>query len=127
MFNSTFNCKFYNYYKYISQVFIILWHTNTLWCRLYCLLLLFLKICFYWTYYFYAYEVLLYNCIHFIRFVQLVYPLFMYHAGCCYSTVLKNSHACVEGAMHHDCPICFEVGVQLLFSICYFLDGELKL
>jgi RING finger/CHY zinc finger protein 1 len=28
--------------------------------------------------------------------------------GCCYSTVLKNSHACVEGAMHHDCPICFE-------------------
>jgi RING finger/CHY zinc finger protein 1 len=22
--------------------------------------------------------------------------------------VLKNSHACVEGAMHHDCPICFE-------------------
>ncbi|CAO2183052.1 unnamed protein product [Urochloa humidicola] len=28
--------------------------------------------------------------------------------GCCYSIVLKNSHACVEGAMHHDCPICFE-------------------
>ncbi|KAL6614604.1 hypothetical protein ACP70R_036874 [Stipagrostis hirtigluma subsp. patula] len=28
--------------------------------------------------------------------------------GCCYSTVLKNSHPCVEGAMHHDCPICFE-------------------
>ncbi|KAL5227385.1 hypothetical protein ABZP36_015650 [Zizania latifolia] len=28
--------------------------------------------------------------------------------GCCYSVVLKNSHACVEGAMHHDCPICFE-------------------
>ncbi|KAM0903684.1 hypothetical protein ACQ4PT_018465 [Festuca glaucescens] len=28
--------------------------------------------------------------------------------GCCYSTMLKNSHACVEGAMHHDCPICFE-------------------
>ncbi|TVU35296.1 hypothetical protein EJB05_17180 [Eragrostis curvula] len=28
--------------------------------------------------------------------------------GCCYSTVLKNCHACVEGAMHHDCPICFE-------------------
>jgi RING finger/CHY zinc finger protein 1 len=21
---------------------------------------------------------------------------------------LRNSHACVEGAMHHDCPICFE-------------------
>ncbi|TYJ02528.1 hypothetical protein E1A91_A13G235800v1 [Gossypium mustelinum] len=28
--------------------------------------------------------------------------------GCCYSILLKNSHPCVEGAMHHDCPICFE-------------------
>ncbi|WVZ69042.1 hypothetical protein U9M48_017894 [Paspalum notatum var. saurae] len=28
--------------------------------------------------------------------------------GCCYSTALRNSHACVEGALHHDCPICFE-------------------
>ncbi|THU58589.1 hypothetical protein C4D60_Mb03t15960 [Musa balbisiana] len=28
--------------------------------------------------------------------------------GCCYSIVLKNSHSCVEGAMHHDCPVCFE-------------------
>ncbi|CAJ1972148.1 unnamed protein product [Sphenostylis stenocarpa] len=28
--------------------------------------------------------------------------------GCCYSTLLKNSHPCVEGAMHHDCPVCFE-------------------
>ncbi|CAL5206388.1 unnamed protein product [Lathyrus oleraceus] len=27
---------------------------------------------------------------------------------CCYSTLLKNSHPCVEGAMHHDCPVCFE-------------------
>ncbi|GMH11867.1 hypothetical protein Nepgr_013708 [Nepenthes gracilis] len=27
---------------------------------------------------------------------------------CCYSVVLKNSHPCVEGAMHHDCPVCFE-------------------
>jgi len=31
--------------------------------------------------------------------------------------VLKNSHACVEGAMHHDCPICFEVGVLLFFNV----------
>lgn len=29
--------------------------------------------------------------------------------GCCYSILLKNSHPCVERAMHHDCPICFEV------------------
>ncbi|XP_019179279.1 PREDICTED: E3 ubiquitin-protein ligase MIEL1-like isoform X2 [Ipomoea nil] len=28
--------------------------------------------------------------------------------GCCYSIILKNSHPCIEGAMHHDCPICFE-------------------
>ncbi|XLU28516.1 hypothetical protein S245_064582, partial [Arachis hypogaea] len=28
--------------------------------------------------------------------------------GCCHSTLLKNSHACVEKAMHHDCPVCFE-------------------
>ncbi|KAA0038782.1 E3 ubiquitin-protein ligase MIEL1 isoform X2 [Cucumis melo var. makuwa] len=28
--------------------------------------------------------------------------------GCCYSILLKNSHPCVEGAMHHDCPVCFE-------------------
>ncbi|XP_024630996.1 probable E3 ubiquitin-protein ligase RZFP34 isoform X1 [Medicago truncatula] len=28
--------------------------------------------------------------------------------GCCYSTLLRDSHPCVEGAMHHDCPVCFE-------------------
>ncbi|KAH9760990.1 CHY-type/CTCHY-type/RING-type zinc finger protein [Citrus sinensis] len=27
---------------------------------------------------------------------------------CCYSMLLKNSHPCVEGAMHHDCPVCCE-------------------
>ncbi|GFY88853.1 CHY-type/CTCHY-type/RING-type zinc finger protein [Actinidia rufa] len=27
---------------------------------------------------------------------------------CCHSVLLKNSHPCVEGAMHHDCPVCFE-------------------
>ncbi|KAL5547204.1 hypothetical protein UlMin_006891 [Ulmus minor] len=27
---------------------------------------------------------------------------------CCYSILLKNSHPCVEGVMHHDCPVCFE-------------------
>ncbi|XP_076907885.1 putative E3 ubiquitin-protein ligase RZFP34 [Bidens hawaiensis] len=27
---------------------------------------------------------------------------------CCYSNILKDSHLCVEGAMHHDCPVCFE-------------------
>ncbi|WVZ59177.1 hypothetical protein U9M48_009367 [Paspalum notatum var. saurae] len=28
--------------------------------------------------------------------------------GCCYSNVLKDSHRCVERAMHHNCPVCFE-------------------
>ncbi|CAI9094392.1 OLC1v1030118C2 [Oldenlandia corymbosa var. corymbosa] len=27
---------------------------------------------------------------------------------CCYANVLRNSHPCIEGAMHHDCPVCFE-------------------
>ncbi|XP_042496888.1 probable E3 ubiquitin-protein ligase RZFP34 isoform X2 [Macadamia integrifolia] len=31
-----------------------------------------------------------------------------YKCGCCYSALLKNSHPCVEGAMHHNCPVCFE-------------------
>ncbi|XP_066385027.1 E3 ubiquitin-protein ligase RZFP34-like isoform X1 [Miscanthus floridulus] len=28
--------------------------------------------------------------------------------GCCYSNVLKDSHRCVDRAMHHNCPVCFE-------------------
>ncbi|KAL5709918.1 RING-type E3 ubiquitin transferase [Ranunculus cassubicifolius] len=28
--------------------------------------------------------------------------------GCCYGISLKDSHQCVEGAMHHNCPVCFE-------------------
>uniref|UniRef100_A0A0D9XKA6 CHY-type domain-containing protein n=1 Tax=Leersia perrieri TaxID=77586 RepID=A0A0D9XKA6_9ORYZ len=28
--------------------------------------------------------------------------------GCCYSNVLRDSHHCVERAMHHNCPVCFE-------------------
>ncbi|XP_020538227.1 E3 ubiquitin-protein ligase RZFP34 isoform X2 [Jatropha curcas] len=28
--------------------------------------------------------------------------------GCCYSVSLKESHNCVERAMHHNCPVCFE-------------------
>lgn len=31
-----------------------------------------------------------------------------YRCECCYSKQLKNSHSCVERAMHHNCPICFE-------------------
>ena len=32
-----------------------------------------------------------------------------YVLGCCYSKVMEKGHRCVEGAMHHNCPVCFEV------------------
>lgn len=28
--------------------------------------------------------------------------------GCCYGISLKDTHTCVEKAMHHNCPVCFE-------------------
>ncbi|XP_052311800.1 E3 ubiquitin-protein ligase RZFP34 isoform X2 [Populus trichocarpa] len=28
--------------------------------------------------------------------------------GCCYSMLMKDAHRCVERAMHHNCPVCFE-------------------
>lgn len=28
--------------------------------------------------------------------------------GCCYSKAIKDTHVCVERAMHHDCPVCSE-------------------
>ncbi|KAJ7981065.1 RING finger and CHY zinc finger protein [Quillaja saponaria] len=28
--------------------------------------------------------------------------------GCCYSNIMKDGHQCVERAMHHNCPVCFE-------------------
>jgi hypothetical protein len=28
---------------------------------------------------------------------------------CCYSSSMKDSHHCIEKAMHHNCPVCFEV------------------
>ncbi|XP_057985916.1 LOW QUALITY PROTEIN: probable E3 ubiquitin-protein ligase RZFP34 [Hevea brasiliensis] len=40
-----------------------------------------------------------------------------YNCGCCYSILLKNNHPCVEGAMQHDCPVCFE----FLFESRYYV------
>ncbi|KAE8692502.1 PGPD14 isoform 3 [Hibiscus syriacus] len=31
---------------------------------------------------------------------------------CCYSMILKNSHSCVEKAMHHNCAVCFEASLK---------------
>ncbi|KAL8139031.1 hypothetical protein V2J09_005032 [Rumex salicifolius] len=28
--------------------------------------------------------------------------------GCCYSKLMEGAHNCVEKAMHHNCPVCFE-------------------
>ncbi|KAI6669939.1 hypothetical protein NL676_004824 [Syzygium grande] len=28
--------------------------------------------------------------------------------GCCYSKLMRGAHRCVERAMHHNCPVCFE-------------------
>ncbi|KAJ7516659.1 hypothetical protein O6H91_22G066600 [Diphasiastrum complanatum] len=28
--------------------------------------------------------------------------------GCCYPTSLQQGHPCVENAMHHNCPVCYE-------------------
>ncbi|KAF3793498.1 E3 ubiquitin-protein ligase [Nymphaea thermarum] len=43
------------------------------------------------------------NFFHCDKCASAILPL-----GCCYSTFLKNGHRCVERAMHHSCPICFE-------------------
>ncbi|KAH1244870.1 putative E3 ubiquitin-protein ligase RZFP34 [Glycine max] len=43
---------------------------------------------------------------------------------CCYSTQLKNSHPCVEGAMHHDCPICFEYLFESVNDVTVLLCGH---
>ena len=32
-------------------------------------------------------------------------------AGCCYTYLLKDSHLCVDRAMHQNCPVCFEVNI----------------
>uniref|UniRef100_A0A6P3ZA79 E3 ubiquitin-protein ligase RZFP34-like n=1 Tax=Ziziphus jujuba TaxID=326968 RepID=A0A6P3ZA79_ZIZJJ len=30
------------------------------------------------------------------------------NCGCCYSKLMEGGHPCVERAMHHNCPVCFE-------------------
>lgn len=37
----------------------------------------------------------------------------LHKLGCCYSNLIKGAHHCVERAMHHNCPVCFEV-IRLL-------------
>ena len=45
-------------------------------------------------------------CYHLSLFPALIlFPA----SGCCYSKVMEDKHRCVEGAMHHNCPVCFEV------------------
>lgn len=40
----------------------------------------------------------------------LVFTFSVLHGvGCCYSNLIKDAHHCIERAMHHNCPVCFEV------------------
>ncbi|KAK6927428.1 Zinc finger, CHY-type, partial [Dillenia turbinata] len=47
-----------------------------------------------------------------------------YKCGCCYSILLKNNHPCVEGAMHHDCPVCFEYLFESRNDVTVMLCGH---
>ena len=47
-----------------------------------------------------------------------------YKCGCCYSILLKNSHPCVEGAMHHDCPVCFEFLFESTYDVTVLPCGH---
>ncbi|XP_022749570.1 probable E3 ubiquitin-protein ligase RZFP34 isoform X2 [Durio zibethinus] len=47
-----------------------------------------------------------------------------YKCGCCYSILPKNSHPCVEGAMHHDCPICFEFLFESRYDVTVLPCGH---
>lgn len=38
-------------------------------------------------------------------------------AGCCYSKSMSDAHRCVERAMHHNCPVCFEVNWSTIAMI----------
>ncbi|KAK9293057.1 hypothetical protein L1049_021041 [Liquidambar formosana] len=43
---------------------------------------------------------------------------------CCYSKLMKDSHYCVERAMHHNCPVFFEFLFYTTKDIlqCYHVD-----
>ncbi|KAG0447955.1 hypothetical protein HPP92_028068 [Vanilla planifolia] len=44
--------------------------------------------------------------------------------GCCCSIEMKDSHRCVEKAMHHNCPICFEYLFDSTKDICVLQCGH---
>ncbi|XAR60032.1 Ubiquitin--protein ligase [Bertholletia excelsa] len=44
--------------------------------------------------------------------------------GCCYSKVIKDAHHCVERAMHHNCPICFEFLFETMKDITILPCGH---
>ncbi|CAL5346321.1 unnamed protein product [Camellia sinensis] len=37
---------------------------------------------------------------------------------CCYSRLMKDSHICIEKAMHHNCPACFETTEDITVLPC---------
>lgn len=49
--------------------------------------------------------------------------LAMFVAGCCYSKLMKDGHRCIERAMHHSCPVCFEVRKsRTIFCLCLLVE-----
>ncbi|KAL7259243.1 hypothetical protein ACSBR1_005189 [Camellia fascicularis] len=38
--------------------------------------------------------------------------------GCCYSRLMKDLHICIEKAMHHNCPVCFETTKDITVLPC---------
>ncbi|CAL0329055.1 unnamed protein product [Lupinus luteus] len=44
--------------------------------------------------------------------------------GCCYSKIMEKGHPCVERAMHHNCPICFEYLFETLRDITVLPCGH---
>lgn len=52
-------------------------------------------------------------------FGNMIFILFQIE-GCCYSNILKTSNPCIEWALLHDCPVCFDV-IRLFLVIIYCL------
>ncbi|KAL1361499.1 E3 ubiquitin-protein ligase RZFP34 [Arachis duranensis] len=44
--------------------------------------------------------------------------------GCCYSKIMEAGHRCVERAMHHNCPVCFEYLFETLRDITVLPCGH---
>ncbi|PSS17798.1 E3 ubiquitin-protein like [Actinidia chinensis var. chinensis] len=53
---------------------------------------------------------------------RIIFPIAENAARCCYLVLLKNknSHPRAERAMHHGCPVCFEVDIINMVCVLAF-------